>query len=59
MRVRLAKLKSKMRKPLFQLSEQPLTVGKATDEKCEPIVVNQGVFKDARVYEPTPGEDGA
>ena len=30
-----------MRKPLFELLEQPLTVGKATDEKCELIVINQ------------------
>ena len=41
MRVWLAKLKSEMRKPLLQLSKQPLTVGKPADEKCELIVMNQ------------------
>ena len=41
MRVRLAKLKPKIRKPLFELFEQPLIVGKPADEKCELIVANQ------------------
>ena len=41
MRVRLAKPESKIRKPPFEFFGQPLTVGKAADEKCELIAVNQ------------------
>ena len=40
-RVRLAKLKSKIRKPPLELFVQPRTGGKATDEKCELLTVNQ------------------
>ena len=41
MRVRLAKLEPKIRKPPFELFEQPFTIGKPADEKCELIVMNQ------------------
>jgi len=41
MRVRLAKSKSKIQQPLLELFGQPCTVGKAANEKCELIVINQ------------------
>ena len=40
-RVRLAKLKSKIHKPLFELFGQPWTCGKAANEKCELLTINQ------------------
>jgi len=30
-----------MQKPLFELFEQPLAVGKPADEKCELFIINQ------------------
>ena len=41
MHLRPEKLKSKSHKPLFELFEQPRICGKAANEKCELIVVNQ------------------
>ena len=41
MLVRLAKLKTKIHKPLFKLFEQPRTCGKATNEKCELLMISQ------------------
>ena len=39
--VRLAKLESKIRKPLLELFGKPRTCGKAADEKCELLMINQ------------------
>ena len=39
--VRLAKLESKIRKPLLELFGQPRTCGKAANEKCELLMVNK------------------
>ena len=41
MRVRLAEPKSKIQEPLFELFGQPRACGKATDEKCELLTINQ------------------
>ena len=40
-RVRLGKPKTKVQKPLLELFGQPRTCGKATNEKCELLVINQ------------------
>ena len=42
MRVRLAKLKSKIHEPLFKLFGKPWTCGKTANEKRELLVINQG-----------------
>ena len=39
--VRLAKPESKIQQPLLELFGQPCTVGKAANEECELIVINQ------------------
>jgi len=41
MHLRPEKLKSKSRKPLLELFEQPRICGKAANENCELIVTNQ------------------
>jgi len=43
MHVRLAKPKSKIRKPPLELFGQPWTCSKTANEKCELIVMNQGL----------------
>jgi hypothetical protein len=41
MLVRLAKLKSKVNKPLFELFGKPRACGEAADEKYELLMINQ------------------
>jgi len=42
MRVRLAKLKSKIHEPLFKLFGKPRACGKAANEKRELLAISQG-----------------
>ena len=44
----LAKLKSKIQKPLLEFFRQPRTGGEATDEKCELLMINKEQFKNIR-----------
>ena len=50
MRVRPAKLESKIQKPLFELFGQPWTRGKTANEKCELSVMNQELWSGMPEY---------
>ena len=50
MLVRLAKLESKIHKPLFELVGQPRARGKAPNKKCELYMINQERFSRISEY---------